>query len=178
MESLEVIARPQFEKPDLAWLTDIRSRRAGNRGPPYFTLVFAGAEMPAHDFAAHVRAAAADIPRIRFRLRAALVAPEPTVARFHVFLVPDEGFGAILRLHEALHTGPVEAALNPERPYIPHITVATLADYAEARRLAAALNRGDIDIQGQIESLEVERRTGDTIRKVADAPLAKTNWFG
>lgn len=31
METLEVIARPRFDKADLAWLTDIRSRRAGSR---------------------------------------------------------------------------------------------------------------------------------------------------
>lgn len=178
MESLEVIARPHFEKADLAWLTDIRSRRAGSRGPPYFTLVFPGADMTPQDFAAKVRAVAAGIPRIRFRLRSALVVPEPTVGRFHVFLIPDEGFGAILRLHDALHTGPIEAALRLETPYIPHITVSTSPDYVTARKVAQALNQGGIDIAGHIEALEVERRAGDVVRKVADAPLAKSGWFG
>lgn len=178
MESLEVIARPHFDKADLTWLTDIRSRRAGSRGPPYFTLVFPGADMTPQDFAAKIRAVAADIPRIRFRLRSALVVPEPTVGRFHVFLIPDEGFGAILRLHDALHTGPIEAALRLETPYIPHITVSTSADHAAARKLAQALNQGGIDISGHIDALEVERRSGDVVRKVADAPLARAGWFG
>ena len=32
------------------------------------------------------------------------------MGRFHVFLIPDEGFGAILKLHDALHAGPITAS--------------------------------------------------------------------
>lgn len=179
MESLEVIARPHFDKADLAWLTDIRSRRAGSRGPPYFTLVFPGVDMTPQAFAEQIRKNAEGTPRIHFRLRSALVAPEHAVARFHVFLIPDEGFGAILRLHDALHAGPIEAAIRPETPYLPHITVATTATHHEARKVAQALNHGDLDIHGHIEALEVERREGgEVIKKVAEIPLAKAGWFG
>jgi hypothetical protein len=69
MESLEVIARPHFDKDHLAWLTDIRSRRAGSRGAPYFTLVFPGADLTPKQFADRIRASVREIPRIRFRLR-------------------------------------------------------------------------------------------------------------
>jgi len=178
MESLEVIARPHFDKDDLAWLTDIRSRRAGSRGPPYFTLVFPGVDMTPKAFADRIRMNAQDFPRIRFRLRSALVAPEHTVRRFHVFLIPDEGFGAILRLHDALHVGPIETALRPETPYLPHITVATTTDHAAARKVAQALNQGGVDIHGHIDALQVERRTGEVIKEVAEIPLAKAGWFG
>ncbi len=178
METLEVIARPHFDADDAAWLKDIRERRAGSRGPPYFTLVFfPGSDLTPHDFAEHVRAVAQATPRIRFRLRSALVAPEPTVARFHVFLAPDEGFGAIQTLHDALHTGPVEPALHQERPYLPHVTVATESSFAEARAIARSLNNGGIDIIGHIDALEIERRSGDVVRTVGQAPLAKAGWF-
>jgi hypothetical protein len=178
MESLEVIARPHFEKADLAWLTDIRSRRAGSRGPPYFTLVFPGVDLAPAAFAEHIRRNAHDIPRIRFRLRSALVVPEHTVGRFHVFLIPDEGFGAILRLHDLLHAGPIESAIRPETPYLPHITAATTATHDAARKVAQALNQGGLDIHGHIDALTVERRTGEVIREIAEIPLAKHGWFG
>lgn len=178
MDSLEVIARPHFDKADEAWLTDIRARRAGSRGPPYFTLVFPGAEMEPAAFADRIRRNVAGIPRIRFRLRSALVVPEVTVGRFHVFLIPDEGFGAILKLHEALHVGPIEAAIRPDTPYLPHITVATSPTREGARKIAQALNQGGIDISGVLETLTVERRTGEVIRDVAQIPLVKSGWFG
>jgi hypothetical protein len=139
--------------------------------------MFPGVEMEAHAFAARIKALVADIPHIRFRLRSALVVPEHTVGRFHVFLIPDEGFGAILKLHDALHVGPLEAAIRPETPYLPHITVATTTDYAAARKLAQALNQGGLDIAGHLESLEVERREAGVVRKIADVPL-KHGWFG
>lgn len=178
MDSLEVIARPHFDKADLAWLTDIRSRRAGSRGAPYFTLVFPGVQLAPEVFARQIRKNAGDIPRIRFRLRSALVVPETAVNRFHVFLIPDEGFGAILKLHEALHVGPIEAAIRPETPYLPHITVATSPDRKVVRDVARALNQGGIDVSGHIDSLTVEQRTGETIRDVAEIPLARHGWFG
>lgn len=178
MESLEIIARPHFDKADLAWLTDIRSRRAGSRGAPYFTLVFPGAEMETKAFAEEARRRVEGISPVRFRLRSALVVPERLVSRFHVFLIPDEGFGAIVKLHEALHAGAIKAALRTDSPYLPHITVATTTDFAAARSLAVSLNHGGIDIRGHIEALEVERRTGDVIKLVAEIPLAKAGWFG
>jgi 2'-5' RNA ligase len=178
MDTQEVIARPHFDKADLAWLTDIRSRRAGSRGAPYFTLVFPGVELEPKAFAAAIRARVEGISPIRFRLRSALVVPEPLVRRFHVFLIPDEGFGAILKLHDTLHTGPIAAALRTDSPYLPHITVATTTDHNAARKLATALNNGDIDIRGHIDALQVERRTGEVIELMAEIPLPKAGWFG
>jgi hypothetical protein len=178
LESLEVIARPHFDKAELAWLTDIRSRRAGSRGAPYFTLVFAAVEMTPDAFTEAIRAHAKGVHAIRFRLRSALVVPEPTVRRFHVFLIPDEGFGAILKLHDALHAGPIKPALRRDSPYLPHITVATSPDYEAARNLATALNNRGLDIAGHIDALEVERRTGEVVRPVAQVPLARAGWFG
>jgi 2'-5' RNA ligase len=178
METLEVITRPHFDKADQAWLTDVRSRRAGSRGSPYFTLVFTTVAIEAAAFTKAVRANAQGIHPIRFRLRCALVVPEPVVGRFHVFLIPDEGFGAILKLHDALHAGPIQAALRQETPYLPHITVATTADHASARDLALALNRNEIDIHGHIDALEVERCTDGVVKRVAEVPLEKAGWFG
>lgn len=178
MESLEVIARPHFDKADLAWLTDIRSRRAGSRGAPYFTLVFGNIDMEPVAFATAIRARAKTIHAIRFRLRSALVVPEQIVRRFHVFLIPDEGFGAILKLHDALHAGPLSTALRQDSPYLPHITVATTSDHGVARDLALSLNKSDIDIRGHIDALQVERRAGEVIKQVAEVPLSKAGWFG
>ena len=178
MESLEVIARPHFNKADLAWLTDIRSRRAGSRGAPYFTLVFANLSIAPAAFVKTIQAYTRGFHPIRFRLRSALVVPEPAIGRFHVFLIPDEGFGAILKLHDALHMGKLRPALRQDSPYLPHITVATTPDYTTARELAFALNQGDLDIHGHFEALEVESRVGQDIRLVAEIPLSKAGWFG
>lgn len=178
MESLEVIAVPHFNKADLAWLTDIRSRRAGSRGTPYFTLVFSNFSIQPEAFLRAARLYTKDCHAIRFRLRSALVVPEQAIGRIHVFLIPDEGFGAILKLHDALHAGVLKGALRQDSPYLPHVTVATTRDYSEARDLALALNQGGIDIHGHIDSLLVETRSGADIHLLAEIQLSKASWFG
>ena len=178
MEALYVVAKPAFSGADLAWLTGIRAKRAGNFGPPQFTVVFPGAQMEPEAFADFVRARVATTVRIRFRLRSAVVVPEPIFGRFHVFLVPDEGFGAIIRLHDRLHVGPLEACLRPEMPYLPHLTVATETDYPASRKIAAEINKQDLSVAGIIDTLEIERRSGDVVRRYCNISLAKSGWLG
>ncbi len=178
MSSLEVVAKPDFDKAALDWLKRIREERSGSTGRPKFTLVFPGAAMEPGAFTDLVRARAKDVARIRFHLRSAVVVPEVIARRFHVFLVPDEGFGAIVRLHDRLHYGPIEACLRPEMPYLPHITVATTGSFESARKIAASLNAQDISIEGVIETLEVERRDGEMVAAIAEIHLAKAGWFG
>src|SRR5262249_35081380 len=142
------------------------------------TLVFPGAALEPRDFTRAVENAAAGIKQIRFRLRSAMVVADPQVSSAHVFLVPDEGFGAIIRLRERLHAGPLADALRPELPYIPPITGASLRDPAAARQLAASLNAKDLGIVGAIEALELHRRDGAVVRPIATVALAKAGWFG
>jgi 2'-5' RNA ligase len=178
MSSLEVIATPRFSKADLAWLAGLRRALARNIGAPHFTLVFPGSDLDAPSYAAEVRSRAAGVRRIRLRLRSAIVVPDPQVRACHVFLVPDEGFGALVRLHERLHAGRLATCLRPDMPYLPHLTVASLDGVDEARRLAAKLNEQDISIKGTIEELEVQRRDGEVARCYARVPLARAGLFG
>ncbi len=178
MDTLYVVSKPDFVKTDLQWLTTIRAKRAGNFGPPQFTLVFPGAQLEPREFAAFVASRAEGVRRIRFCLRSAVVVPEPIFGRFHVFLVPDEGFGAIVRLHDRLHAGPLEACLRPDMPYLPHLTIATDSDYAASRKIAAEINALELSICGEIDTLLIERRTGDVVRVHSEVPLARAGWLG
>jgi 2'-5' RNA ligase len=178
MSSLEVVAAPVFEKDDLEWLMGQREARARSLGPPHFTLVFPGSDLAPHEFAAEVKSRAAGIQRIRFHLRCGLVVPDPQVRAFHVFLVPDEGFAAIVRLHDRLHEGKLAACLRPEMTYLPHITIASTREVSEARTIAAKLNAGGISIPGRIDALDVHRRDGETVRPFASVPLVKPGLFG
>jgi 2'-5' RNA ligase len=178
MISLEVVAAPLFEKPDLDWLMRRREARAQSRGPPHFTLVFPGSHLEPHEFAAEIKSRAAGVRRIRFHLRCALVVPDGQVQAFHVFLVPDEGFAAIVRLRDRLYEGRLADCLEPQMGYLPHITIASTHEFAEARAIAAKLNADGISIAGRIDALDVHRRDGETVRSFAQVPLAKPGLFG
>jgi 2'-5' RNA ligase len=185
MGALEVIARPEFGKADLDWLMLLRKLRTQGSETPAFTLVFPGAfpgVFPGTEAATcavvkHVEAACAATSRIRFCLRSALVVPEHKMGRFHVFLVPDEGFGAIIRLHERLHGGLLAGCLRPDIPYIPHVTVASTREFASARHTMASLNAKGIAITGRIDEIEVQERDSTEPRCLARVPLARGGFF-
>jgi 2'-5' RNA ligase len=170
MSALEVVAKPEFGKTELEWLTQLREKRAHSWGPPSFTLVFPGAES-ADEVVKHVSETCAVTSRIRFCLRSAMIVPEAQMGLYHVFLVPDEGFGAIIRLHDRLHTGPLACCLRPDTPYIPHLTVASTQEYKAARRTVAELNAKDLAIAGRIDEVEVHERDSAEPRCVAKVPL-------
>lgn len=170
--SVDVVARPVFGKAELEWLTHQREAHAHSPGPPEFTLVFPGAAAEADIVVAHVRAVCAATPRVSFCLRAAVIVPEPVLGWYHVFLVPEEGFAALIRLHERLNAGPLVACLRPEEPYIPHLTVASVKEFDLARRTKSALNAQDLAVAGRIDEVEVRRRDAADPHRLASVPLA------
>lgn len=170
MSALEVVAKPEFGKAELDWLTHLRQARAHSAGAPAFTLVFPGAESAA-EVIKHVGETCAATARIRFCLRSAMIVPEAKMGLYHVFLVPDEGFGAIIRLHDRLHVGPLACCLRPDTPYIPHVTVASTKEFDAARQTMALLNAKDLAISGRIDEVEVHERDSAVPRCLAKAPL-------
>jgi 2'-5' RNA ligase len=178
MSSLQVIAAPSFGKEDHGWLAQLRQARARNLGPPRFTLVFPGSDLVPRDFIRAVHTAVAGVKRIKFCLRAAVVAPDTQVHSFHVFLVPDEGFGAITKLYDRLHAGALAGAERFHSAYLPHITVASERDAAAARAMATKLNARDFAVWGRLDELEIHQREGETVRTLAKVPLEKGGLFG
>ena len=96
---------------------------------------------------------------------------------FHVFLVPDEGFGAIIRFHDRLHVGPLAECLRPDVPYIPHLTVATTDELNIARRIKASINANDFDIVRHIDEIEIHQRDSTVPRCIASISLAHHSVF-
>ena len=129
------------------------------------------------DVVSHVEATCATTPAIKFCLRSAVIVPDLGASRFHIFLVPDEGFGAIIRLHDRLHVGPLAGCLRPETPYIPHLTIASVSDFNAARRIKAKLNGFDLGIDGRIDSLEVHERDAGKAKRIANIPLRHHSFF-
>jgi len=176
--AIQVIAKPVFAKADADWLAQLREAQAHIQHALEFTLVFPGASGSTQDVVRHVEAVCAATPRIRFCLRSAMIVPEAETGWFHVFLVPDEGFGAIIRLHDRLHVGPLASCLNRAVPYIPHLTVASNDDFDLARRISGSLNANDLALIGHIDALEVQERSAVVPRGIARIPLAHRGLFG
>jgi 2'-5' RNA ligase len=172
--SLAVISYPKLSQTDVGWLAKIRTIYPKLHYPkfaPHFTFVFPSERISADILIGHVQAQTATQPRIRFTIRCALPMPDALSDNTHLFLVPDEGFSAILRLHDRLYTGLLADDLRLDIPYIPHITLGYTPDPAFCKQVADDLNRQPFTISGAIEQLSIVRVEGETATTIASIPL-------
>jgi 2'-5' RNA ligase len=176
---LLVLAYPEFAPEDSVWIEMIRAVHdlAHERVRAHFTLVYPLPDTPeqfgVEVVSAVIESAAAEFAPIAFVLRSAIPFNDLLGPETNVFLMPDEGFGALVRLHDRLYSGPLAGALRLDIPSVPHITVARLRSPQAAKRLADTLNGRDFAIAGTITALYLVTHDGGTVRTITRVPLGK-----
>lgn len=161
MTSLYTLGALELSGADAAFVADFRRRhepRHGEHVPAHFTLVFAGEprdQDAEFEYQRHVTSVAESFAPIEFVLRSARVEIEASDGLAYVFLVPDEGSRELGELHARLHTGSLAPLWRADRPYRPHVTVATTSDRAVAESLCRELAARDLAIEGSIHELRV-----------------------
>ena len=125
--SLVVLGRPRLKPADSAWITALRERHGSALAAPeigtHVTLVFPTDVTDATTLTGHMAMVAGDTAPLALAFRCALPVQDPGSGDTYVYLVPDEGFSGLVRLHDRLYSGPFADALNLDIPYIPHITL-------------------------------------------------------
>jgi 2'-5' RNA ligase len=172
---LVVIAYPTLSPADHARVQEIRAahdERYFKLVDPHITLVFPTSALGERELISHVRDGAAGQTKIDFILRCAMVWDDATQPCWHVFLVPEEGFSAVVGLHDRLYRGPLASELRLDIPFIPHMGVATSPDSQACKALADLLNTGGIAITGRIERLDITAVETDRVRTIATVNLA------
>ena len=175
MPPLYTLAYPGVSAADRAFLERFRGEhdlRYRDVVAPHFTLAFGCDAVVEDEYRSHVAAVARRTPGIRFACRYAMLGGDHADDTAYVFLVPDEGFAALSRLHDALYAGPLAPHLRLDIPYVPHVTIGTLADRRRAKQLCDALNEAGVRIEGRIDAICVGALADGKIRDLATYPLA------
>ncbi len=147
-----VVAFPTLGEADARLIEEIRREHDPNatRIAAHFTLVFPDPKVGAGDLLRPAAAAARETPPVAFVLRRVIVhhrAPDS-----YVFLVPDEGHGSLVRLHDRLRA---HATGGSGEAFLPHLTVARLPDRDAAKALATRLAERRLAVRGTIDALSV-----------------------
>ncbi|MEQ8814847.1 MAG: 2'-5' RNA ligase family protein [Thalassobaculum sp.] len=174
--SLAVLGRPRLKAADAAWITALRDRHgkalATPEIGPHVTLVFPTGATDATTATGHLAMVAGETPPLDLAFRCALPVPDPDSGDTFVYLVPDEGFSTLVRLHDRLYSGPFAEALRLDLPYIPHITLGRIAEAKLARALADDLNGQEPEIGARLETVELFRLDGkEPARRLAEVAL-------
>jgi len=171
---LSAICLPQFSGDGQSEIQALRlahcPEQAGLIGP-HVTLIFPTDALPERDFIGHVVSIAGSFSRSKVCFRSSLPYLEPASGLSFVFLVPDEGFGWLNRLHERLHCGPLASAWDPTRPYIPHITLGIFKTFPQARAASEIFNSRQVGFSGLASSIEVVLVESTSVRRIHSEQL-------
>ena len=119
----------------------------------------------------HVQQSIQDIPAFEFTLRCAVLSNDAFCEYTHVFLVPDEGYSKIVKLHDRLHTAVLADRLRLDIPFIPHIGIANFLSARSCKELVDRLNSQHFEIRGRIDRLDIIWSEGDLVETIESVNL-------
>ena len=165
---------PTFSSEDYEWIQSIRRKHDAlffDVVPPHFTLVFPTENIGKSEFIAHITEVAERISPFDVVLRCAILGDTNFMNHAHAFLVPDEGFSDVVRLHDALYTGLLQAELRLDLPFIPHIRVASTPHMAECKSIVDDINSKGFEIHARVEKLDIIGYDGSRIWTIEKCTL-------
>ena len=174
MATLYTLAYPSLAGADAEAIEAIRREHDPQSGMvrAHFTLVFGCDAVAVDDYARHVRDVSRSTPAVSFDCRYAMLNADARSGLVYVYLVPDEGYSGLSRLHDALYRGPLARHLRMDIPFVPHITLGVFHDKAMARSLCDQLNEHRFAVSGMVNTLSVVQLEPNGIRGLAAFQLA------
>jgi hypothetical protein len=176
--ALLALSYPTISESHRKWIQSIRAQYDPNYSivAPHFTLVFPTFDREREPFCDHIRHQMQWQRAIPFTLRCALVVKDDFNDNTHTFLVPDEGFGNMVRLHDKLYSGFLADQLRLDIPFIPHITIATSPDAQLCKRIADEINQQGISeqalaIQGTVRIIDIVQFANNTVTTLEQLSL-------
>lgn len=172
-KSLLSISYPMISTEDFDWIQGVRKQHDElywKVVDPHFTLVFPILSFEEKTLIHHIEQKVKDIKAFEFVLRCAVISNDSFSDFMHVFLVPDEGYSRIVKLHDCLYTGILEDELRLDIPFVPHIGIGNSRNVKACKRLVDDLNKKPFEVKGIVENLDVIWYEGNqvgTIKKIS-----------
>ena len=173
--TLLVVAYPELELADDAWIQTLRRQHDPHYTliAPHFTIVFPFTSEKRASFIEHVSTHIAQVAALPFVIRCAVIVKDAFSPLTHVLLVPDEGYSALIKLHDTLYVGLLTPALRLDIPFIPHITIGAHTDANLCKRIADQINRQDLCIRGRINMIDIISHDRGTVERLKTIQLAQ-----
>lgn len=167
--ALLVLAYPEISTSDHERIQAFRQRNDVlyyNVVDPHFTLVFPVSDWEAGPFIAEVVKQSQGFRPFDFCLRCAVLNKDAFSDDYHAFLVPDEGYGAIVRLHDRLYADRLFSHRALMVDFIPHIGIGNAKDPLKCLEMVRVWNKEEFAIPGRVAALEVANYEHDAVETI------------
>lgn len=175
-KSLVVVNYPTISVEDFDWIQRVRKQHDQiywEVVDPHFTLVFPVYSLEEKALIHHVELVVKEIEAFNFVLRCAVLGDDAFSDFTHVFLVPDEGYSRIVKLHDRLYTDILADELRLDIPFIPHIGIANAHNAKLCKQLVDELNAKSFEIKGKVEKLDVIWYEDNRVGTIEQIPLVQ-----
>lgn len=178
MNALYTLAYPTISAADADRLEIFRRRHDPHHAivAAHFTMVFACRGIDELAYIEHVSSVSRASAPVSFSCRYAMLGTDDEDERGYVYLVPDEGFSGISRLHDALYSGLLSSHLRLDIPFVPHITLAASTDRSAVKSLCDELNAAGSAVYGTIEALSVASLQDGKVHNLAKFSLGAAGY--
>lgn len=169
-----VVGKLDIAESDYQWIQSFRKEHDElnyNAIYPHFTFVFPTHNISEQEFRAEVLKKLKGVKPIKFCVRCATINKGAFNEYWHVFLVPDEGYSEIIRLHDKLYSEVLSDTLYLEIPFIPHIGIGNSKDKWKCKILVDDLNASDIKISGTIKTIVIAASEPEVVQSIEEIEL-------
>lgn len=117
--------------------------------------MFAVDEMLQEDFVAEIKKQLDRVGPINFVIRCATISKDSFSDHYQAFLVPDEGYSQIVKLHDRLYSDKLKSELRLDIDFIPHIGIGRSLDKINCKTEVDKWNKTGFEIKGSISSVDI-----------------------
>jgi hypothetical protein len=169
--SLLAISYPDLSTEDFSLIENYRKDhdKMFDVVRPHFTFVFPVSDISAADFSSEVKKQLKNASPISFCLRCAVINKDDFTEYYHAFLVPDEGFSGMVKLHDQLYSEKLAVHHRLDIDFIPHIGVGNSMDKFDCKKMVDEWNSKTFLIKGTISTFDIvqyENNKVTTIEKI------------
>lgn len=170
-----VVNYPTLTPKDFDWIQSIRQKHDHlffDVVAPHFTLVFPTDALERDSLTEHVAQKAAKFRAFDFVARCVILGDPNFMDHAHIFLVPDEGFSDLVRLHDRFYTGILKTELRLDLPFIPHIGIASVPSVEAGKTIVDRLNEERFEIRGRVDAVNIIAYDGQKTWDIETCALA------
>lgn len=168
------ISYPNLSQADHQWIQEYREKndpRYFDLVEPHFTLVFPTFDIAETDFVSEIKKQSEGVQSFNFACNVATVNFDSSGSFYHEFLVPDQGYSDIVKLHDKLYSGTLAKNLRLDIDFIPHIGIGNTDESTESKQRVDTINTDGVSIAGSIDSIDIVKYENDLVQTVEKIQL-------
>lgn len=138
---------------------------------PHFTIVFPVFDTCEAEFIKEIKEKSSTLTKFDFIIRCATINKDAFSEMFHTFLVPDEGYSKIIKLHDTLYSYKLKGNLRLDLDFVPHIGIGNSMDKYVCKRMVDEWNEKEFSISGKVTNLTVVNYEDNIVTKIEEIEL-------